>query len=141
MHLEPALQLVFYKYPRFRSQAVDKQVSVCPDGRRGEVIGTLLFTASGHLRPKCFRVGIKRRGEMLWGCGAGGGVRRSVPCEAGTFERPWEEVPAAPSAEPGRWEVRVVIAEISCWWCQELSWLWVVGVGGRGESKSGSSLN
>lgn len=73
MQLEPELQLVFYKYtyPPFRSQAVEMQVSVCLDGRRprgGEEMGTLLATASGHLRPKCFRVGIKRRDALcLWG--------------------------------------------------------------------------
>ena len=42
--------------------------------------GTSLVTSSGHLRPKCFRVDIKRSGEM---CDVG--TSRLVPCEAGTF--------------------------------------------------------
>lgn len=91
-------------------------------------MGTLLTTASGHLRPKCFRVGIKRRDALgLWGW-QWEEVDQS-PCEARTFEGSWKEPPAT-SAETGRWEVRAVTANISCWCWWELFWLWVVEMRG-----------
>lgn len=67
------------------------------------------------------------------------GAGRLVPCEARTFGRPCGDPLAAPSAEPGRWAVRAVRADISCWCWQELSWPW--GFGEVVSWKSGGSLS